>query len=45
MIDATVEEIGAARKALAQTHTHLPITMAGINAAHDEGMAIRRSNT
>ena len=41
--DATVEEISEARKALARTHTHLPITMADINAAHDEGMAIRRA--
>lgn len=40
---ATVEEISDARKALARTHSHLPITMADINAAHDEGMAIRRA--
>lgn len=40
---APIEEISEARKALARTHTHLPITMAEINAAHDEGMSIRRA--
>lgn len=40
---ATAEEISAARKRLARDHAHLPVTMAEINAAHDEGMAIRRA--
>lgn len=40
---ATVEEISAARRRLARDNAHLPVTMAEINAAHDEGMAIRRA--
>ena len=41
--DASAEEISARRKELARDNAHLPVTMAEINAAHDEGMAIRRA--